>query len=182
MYTSAQKRTFQHIIQISFDLLREINFDQLTVQKICDAAEINRSTFYRYFEDKYNLLYHVTQHITDILYKEVQATRCDSIFEALIYFVDANKTLFKHLVISSHQVDIFNDLHQIGSRLLKEQSSTNNDVMSTKIRNSKHPQLLSDFYSSGIIEVLKQWQKNNYNYTVDELVEITKEGPDNIFL
>ncbi|WP_050215289.1 TetR-like C-terminal domain-containing protein, partial [Streptococcus pneumoniae] len=133
-------------------------------------------------EDKYNLLYHVTQHIAELLYKEVQATRCDSIFEALIYYVDANKKLFKHLAISSRQVDIFNALNQIGSKLLKEQSSTNNDVLSIKIRHSKHPQLLCDFYSSGIIEVLKQWQKNNYTYTVDELVEMTKEGPDNIFL
>lgn len=182
MYTSVQKRTIQHIIQISFDLLREIDFDQLTVQKICEEAEINRSTFYRYFEDKYNLLYKVTQHIAELLYKEVQATRCDSIFEALIYFVNDNKKLFKHLVISSRQIDIFSDLNQIGSKLLKEQSSTNNDAMSIKIRNSKHPQLLCDFYSSGIIEVLKQWQKNNYTYTVDELVEMTKEGSNNIFI
>ncbi|MGW9989204.1 AcrR family transcriptional regulator [Staphylococcus hominis] len=182
VYTSAQKRTVQHIIQTCFDLLHEIDFDQLTVQKICEESDINRSTFYRYFEDKYNLLYHVTQHIAELLYKEVQATRCDSIFEALIYYVDANKKLFKHLAISSRQVDIFNALNQIGSKLLKEQSSTNNDVLSIKIRHSKHPQLLCDFYSSGIIEVLKQWQKNNYTYTVDELVEMTKEGPDNIFL
>ncbi|WP_411155598.1 TetR/AcrR family transcriptional regulator [Streptococcus pneumoniae] len=29
----------------------------MTIQKICDIAEINRSTFYRYFQDKYDLLF-----------------------------------------------------------------------------------------------------------------------------
>ena len=97
VYSSAQKRTVQHITQTSFDLLHETDFDQLTVQKICKEAEVNRSTFYRYFEDKFDLLYHITQYIAELLYNEVKASRYDSVFEATIHNVDNNRELLTHV-------------------------------------------------------------------------------------
>ena len=38
-----------------FDCLETLDFTQITIGKISDQAMINRSTFYRYFSDKYIL-------------------------------------------------------------------------------------------------------------------------------
>ena len=43
------------IIRTFFDCLEEDDFSQLTIGKISEKALINRSTFYRYFSDKYVL-------------------------------------------------------------------------------------------------------------------------------
>ena len=43
------------IINTFFDCLEELDFTQITIGKISDQAMINRSTFYRYFSDKYIL-------------------------------------------------------------------------------------------------------------------------------
>ena len=67
MTTSTQKRMIKHINQTVFELLNDYHFDEITVQKICDAAEINRSTFYRYFQDKYDLLYSLTEYMKEAL-------------------------------------------------------------------------------------------------------------------
>lgn len=64
MPTSTQKRMIRHINQTVFELLYDYHFDEMTVQKICEVAEINRSTFYRYFQDKYDLLYSLPQYMT----------------------------------------------------------------------------------------------------------------------
>ena len=57
MPTANQKRMIKHINATVFKLLKDYHFDEITIQKICDIAEINRSTFYRYFQDKYDLLF-----------------------------------------------------------------------------------------------------------------------------
>ena len=43
------------IIQTFFDCLEKQDFSQVTVGQIAEQALINRSTFYRYFSDKYEL-------------------------------------------------------------------------------------------------------------------------------
>ncbi|WP_294786129.1 TetR/AcrR family transcriptional regulator [uncultured Eubacterium sp.] len=43
------------IIQTFFDCLEKEDFSQITVGQIAKQALINRSTFYRYFSDKYDL-------------------------------------------------------------------------------------------------------------------------------
>ena len=46
-----------------FDCLEREDFSDLTVGKLAEAAQINRSTFYRHFEDKYQLRDYVTDSV-----------------------------------------------------------------------------------------------------------------------
>jgi AcrR family transcriptional regulator len=48
-------------------LLRERNFDTITIQHITDGATLNRATFYLHFADKHELLLHTMQEILDEL-------------------------------------------------------------------------------------------------------------------
>ena len=57
MPTSTQKRMIRHINKTVFELLYDYHFDEITVQKICEVDEINLSTYYLNFQDKYYLLY-----------------------------------------------------------------------------------------------------------------------------
>ena len=51
------------IIRTFYNCLENMDFSELTVGQIAAAAQINRSTFYRYFEDKYQLRDQVTDQI-----------------------------------------------------------------------------------------------------------------------
>lgn len=48
-------RTRRCIQQALLDLMREFPLDKLTVGQICDAALVNKGTFYRHYQDKYDL-------------------------------------------------------------------------------------------------------------------------------
>ena len=50
-------------------------------------------------------------------------------------------------------------------------STRKRNPLAQKIRESKHPEIVADFYSSGVIEVLRRWVENDYNYTVEEVFE-----------
>lgn len=176
MYSATQKRMMKHIIQTTYYLLKEVDFRQMTIQIICDKAEINRSTFYRYFEDKYDLLQHVIEYIAEILYENTQDSQYNTIFEALIYYVESNENLFKNVLTSDRQVDLFSELVKMSSKIFLELSQNFNDQLSINIRSAKHPELLSDFYSSGIIEVLKKWMEKKYKYSSKQLVNALNEG------
>lgn len=50
------KRTHQQIRDALIDLISEKHFDNITVGDITNRAMINRSTFYRYYQDKYDVV------------------------------------------------------------------------------------------------------------------------------
>jgi AcrR family transcriptional regulator len=63
------KRTRVLLVQAFKDLMREKEFQKITVYDITELAAVNRATFYAHFEDKYNLLEQVIrEHFQDMLY------------------------------------------------------------------------------------------------------------------
>ena len=57
------RKTIQQIDNALLAILRKTSFDRVTVDMLCREAMINRSTFYRYYEDKYDLLNKYTDRI-----------------------------------------------------------------------------------------------------------------------
>ncbi|MGT9231330.1 TetR/AcrR family transcriptional regulator, partial [Enterococcus faecalis] len=50
------RKSQQAIRQAFIDLLHKQELEQITVQQISDLADVNRSTFYTHYIDKYDLL------------------------------------------------------------------------------------------------------------------------------
>lgn len=50
------QRTREALQHALYELMRDTDFDQITVHDIADKARINRATFYDHFTDKYDLL------------------------------------------------------------------------------------------------------------------------------
>lgn len=55
------RRTYLLLSRSLFQLLEETPFEKLSLIQLCDHSMVPRSTFYRYFEDKYDLLYYCLQ-------------------------------------------------------------------------------------------------------------------------
>jgi len=49
-------RTCRSLMETMYQLLQTDSFEKLSVQRICEVSQVPRSTFYNYFEDKYDLL------------------------------------------------------------------------------------------------------------------------------
>ncbi len=50
------QRTYKLLGDAFVSLLREKNFDQITVREICERAMVRRTTFYQHFKDKQDFL------------------------------------------------------------------------------------------------------------------------------
>ena len=44
--------------------------------------------------------------------------------------------------------------------------------------NNDHPQLIADFYSSGLIEIIRRWVENNYSYSEEEILSALHDTLD----
>lgn len=171
MPTANQKRMIKHIHETVFTLLNDYHFDEITVQKICETAEINRSTFYRYFQDKYDILYTLPDFIIQKIVNDDIGLSTPESFQVFIYYIGKHKKWFKHLLVSSRQVDVFRNLTNVSREMILNNAKNEQDPLAIKIRQSKHPEIVADFFSSGIIEVLRRWVENDYNYSVEEVFE-----------
>lgn len=56
IYKTKLKKTQYKIVQAMFTLLEEESFNKITVNNIIEKVDINRSTFYRNFVDKYEVI------------------------------------------------------------------------------------------------------------------------------
>ena len=62
-YTRKTDYTQQQLQDSLIDLLEEESFDKITIKQIVDQCHLNRSTFYRYYEDKYDLLQQIEEKL-----------------------------------------------------------------------------------------------------------------------
>ena len=49
-------KTLHRIDESLLENLNHYDFPKITVEMLCNEAKINRSTFYKYYKDKYDLL------------------------------------------------------------------------------------------------------------------------------
>ncbi len=116
----------KHIMETAAGLFSTIPFSKLTVKQICEAANINRNTFYRHFDDKFDLLevmlteafQHLFQHVNIDHFKEYP-------FETLTALEFAGPLATLDFQFSDPQFqDIFNSLiFKIVTRMASDPSS-----------------------------------------------------------
>lgn len=62
-----RRETVRHIQSVFISLYSQNGIDSITVEKLCKACEISKSTFYFYFSDKYSVLESIEQEVLNDL-------------------------------------------------------------------------------------------------------------------
>ena len=148
------RRTYLLLSQALFSLLEETPFEKITLTQLCDASMVPLSTFYRYFEDKYDLLCYCLQTFfetarldKDIMY--LKDGNGHAFVDKLISVMDQNKESFTK-ICRTNKNGIFMDIlrnylmqiiEQILHQLLEEGCAL-------KISQPVFTYLLADLYIS----------------------------------
>lgn len=69
-YTKKTDYTKQFLQTALIEAIEEKPFSKITVNNIADRAHVNRSTFYRYYDDKYQLLETIENRLIGIVTRE----------------------------------------------------------------------------------------------------------------
>lgn len=102
MKTDARTQYTKKVIRdCFFELLKDVPLNKITVKGICEKAQINRTTFYRYYSDPYDLMEKLEMEVLDSLQtyvRNISIRGPEAAIEAMMNAVKDNTELYTILI------------------------------------------------------------------------------------
>lgn len=168
--TNKTVQTRETIKNALITLMETQPFNTITIANIVKEAGLNRSTFYRYFDDKYALVEEIENEIInhlentvisqgDILFSE--SAKYDVLFHILSYF---SKEASRSTILLGENGDP-SFVHKL-TKSIKE-----NFPIGAKQAEipSKYTELVNDVKASAVIHFLSKFETYRKKYTIEEI-------------
>lgn len=170
-YTKKTLITKKNLKRALINLLANHKFDLITINQIVEEAEITRSTFYRYYDDKYDLLSDIEEEILKYIHKERQKLEEKFPLEAT-FSVDMIKHLFKSLeeyadsiyYLLSHNGDASFEM-----KLRNELSKRFSNLVNLEHISSPRAELLQEYMYVFLIKTFQYWSANKDKVDIEEI-------------
>lgn len=175
----ARTRYTKIIIQEEFlNLLEKKSVEQITVKEICAKADINRATFYKYYDNAFDLLSKLESETLSKL-KEELSTGTDlnfiDIYRLVLYKTLENRRLyellFRKMDDERFEKDLYDLCYGVNFAIIKKYFA--------KLPENKQ-QWVYYFIAEGLAGVMKQWIRGGYKESVDELVDLATKLVESI--
>lgn len=167
-------RTVRDFENAMLALLEKTSFDRMTVDQICQEAMLHRSSFYRYFHDKYDLLEQTMDVELNKLISDQPNT--DTIVDAVLNYVDSHRELFHHLMATRDRSGLHTEIMQIISEIILNRSKhETNDLVIKAVAQSSQPELMSYMVGGAINGAFMWWERHNFDVSKDEIADFCKK-------
>lgn len=174
MAVDARVRYTKMIIKESFvELLKLKQLNKITVKEVCDLAEINRSTFYKYYKDVFDLFDKLTDELQDEFFELLKKIKEKGEKEALIEALEKikkNKDVYLTLLLSVSGNDIIsNTFSSYYDKMLQE------SVTYLKNISQEKRIWLVHYLSFGSSGILLCWVNNGMQESSEKIADIIIE-------
>ena len=169
------------------NLLKKKPIEKITVIEICNEAMVNRITFYKYYEDKYQLLNDTFYEIKDTIVSQLPSkNKFNSITEASNYwaklttvvltYIDDNIDLFQAIKKNSNNDNITKIISNI-----TEESFTELFSQLSKIHKIEFPiNFASAFLSGGFYAIINYWLDHTSTISKNDVIKLLNNSKDKI--
>lgn len=154
-------KTKKNIYEGFIEIMEKKSFEEIKVSEICEAALINRSTFYAHFEDKYDLFNSLMNDLksklrseidADLEYKDIKEFYMKTI-ELVLNRLDEDKSIFLKMMNNNRNSVAMDMIYDT----LKE--SIQNRV-GAYYHGDIPVDIVTNFYIGGICNILMLWLVN----------------------
>ncbi len=168
------RRTHKLLLEALTQLLAEKSFESISVTEICDRAMINRTTFYKHYTDKYDLVQRGFQELMNDLASKIDypdmvndsfsPQKPPAHFLFMFQHVLEHRTFYELMLNQS----TFGILRSIFIDWLNKQSQFR--IKTSSINNDKIPMPITARFATGaLIEVLNWWLENDTPYSPEDM-------------
>lgn len=164
--------TKQHILLTSIDILKTQKITNITITDICVASDIHKSTFYRYFVNKYDLLTTIIVYLINLEHEKT-----NNLTNQIIQFLYNNKSFLQHVSpLKQDNKNTFNTMEQILIDSIEQiiNAEQNSNRLTPFIIEAKTDESIRYVLMGTIIGVLKYCHKRNFNVEVSQLQKMTQ--------
>lgn len=166
-------KTKKAIYRAFAELLSEKNINDITIKDIADKADINRKTFYNYYNGIYDLTGEIENSIIDSFEQVLRDTNINellhnpySMFEALTRIINSNLDFYQHLISIESNSNLV-------SKLFKSLKTRAKEVISQyTLLDDATLDIVLDFVVSGMFTVFQHWFNSSREHSIDDLAKI----------
>lgn len=172
------RRTYKFLTDALFELISEKPFEEISVTDICNRAMIHRTTFYKHFEDKYQLLRVTFLDEQKSFIEKCNTDSVDDVDPDLFYtrlirqmfdYVSQNKDIFKKGVLHPYNHYLTDLLKNTIVSSLEEHFKQ--DSLKYNIRYKVPIPIMAEYYAGSAISLLVWWLKNDLEISIDKMVD-----------
>ncbi|TDQ37693.1 TetR/AcrR family transcriptional regulator [Aureibacillus halotolerans] len=165
-------KTQNAIMEAFVDLVAMKGFDRITINEIAEKADVNRSTVYLHYVDKYDLLEkcmddHLNQLFTACMPEDGigDFTSRDAILRTFEYLEE--KAFFYTTMLNNNGIPAFRN--HLKAKALQSLQQQLKDGFGNDSANNQA--ILVEFLASGAVGVLEWWIMNGMPYSPAQMVD-----------
>ncbi len=153
-------------------LLKKKNIREISINELCETAEINRTTFYRHYQTPHDVLIDIELDFAKLAQeKPLPSTARSDIKKHALYlceFLDKHRDTMKLFLQNSADNDVaviyqrYFDLSLASRQLLYKGSPVSQEIL----------QLRNTFFAYGIYAVIRQWILEDIPLTPEEVADL----------
>ena len=161
------RRTHKLLWEALLTLMTQQKFETISVKDICDQAMVHRTTFYKHYTDKYDLLTRGIQHMHELLLSELERTAEDaSAYIRFFEFVALHERFYRVMLggsgVQSYQTQLRN---YFAEAIAADMQKSENVGQTLPI-----PQALqAHFYAGAIVSTLTWWLSTDLPYSAQQM-------------
>lgn len=173
-------KTEESLRRALLELLKAKELETITISELCRLAQINRGTFYLHYRDVHGVFRHYFEVIVEDLQKAYEEPYLKTNFEInrmtpemIQIFTHVKKYQTFYQIVFAEKIPmtyyylIFDTLRKFMTQSLEKTAELNADKSDFKYHISYH--------TNAIIGILIEWNRENYQMTVEELNELLIE-------
>lgn len=152
-------------------LMAESHISKISVKKICEIADVNRSTFYAHFDNQYDLLNQIERETIEDIHRFIAREKSRQVtLRAMLRFIleyaAQNAELFRILLSVRSDSSFRKEI----TKLVKEQA-----LVETQIGRESDAHIIEYiqlFSITGSLSVLDKWLEDGLVESIDELADL----------
>lgn len=164
MKTDARvKYTKMMIKNVFLELLKEKPVSKITIKEICDKAEINRGTFYKHYQDIYELMETLELEALDnfeLLFDSIDTVGVHGMLLAILETLERHRDLFEALSQNKNK-NLF--LNEMSERCMKYIFPLRSNIASPDLNYTY------DYIAGGTSRVIEQWLHTGMKESPEEM-------------
>jgi AcrR family transcriptional regulator len=149
----------KHLLEHSLvELMQKYPISKISVKTLCEAADINRSTFYAHYTDQYDLLHQLEQEVIIELEKHVskqvfleQTEETVQVMIQILIYIAKNADLFKVLLSENGDTAFQRDI------MILAQKKPISDLRNNKNIDVRTSEYLQSFVITGALSLVQKW-------------------------
>ena len=167
-------RTVKNLKRTLIDLLKVMPYDKISITDICDKALVHRTTFYKHFENKEQLLMAVLYDSRrEVFFNSTERKEFSSPKEVYMYiacngfaYFSQHKATILSIYKNLNKDDIFNVIRSELERSIKYLLLQNRPFKKYSVPIN----VMSTFYTGGLVNLFIWWFNNDGAYPIEEML------------